>query len=91
IREFQIDCNCINKWGDYRAQVDGRERNAVSERDMAGFVQLDFQGDLFGRPLRGNAGVRVANTRVDGTGSVGGAANGVTGVVVTARNEYTEV
>ncbi|WP_294079308.1 TonB-dependent receptor [Sphingomonas sp.] len=88
---FSIDCNCINKWGDYRAQADGRERNAVTERDMAGFVQMDFDIDLMGRRLRGNVGVRVANTRVDGTGSVGGAANGALGTIVTARNEYTDI
>lgn len=88
---FSIDCNCINKWGDYRAQTDGRERNAVRERDMAGFVQMDFDLDVMGRRLRGNVGVRVANTRVDGTGSVGGAGNGVVGTIVTARHEYTDV
>ncbi len=90
-RYFSIDCNCINKWGDYRAQTDGRERNLVRERDMAGFVQMDFDLDVMDRRLRGNVGVRVANTRVDGTGSVGGAANGVVGTIVTARNEYTDV
>lgn len=90
-RYFSVDCNCINKWGDYRAQVDGRERNAVKERDLAGFVQMDFDVDVMDRRLRGNVGVRVANTRVDGTGSVGGAANGVVGTIVTARNEYTDV
>lgn len=90
-RYFSVDCNCINKWGDYRAQTDGRERNAVRERDMAGFVQMDFDVDVMDRRLRGNVGVRVANTRVDGTGSVGGAANGVIGTVVTARNDYTDV
>ncbi len=90
-RYFSIDCNCINQWGDYRAQTDGRERNAVTERDMAGFVQMDFDLDVMDRRLRGNVGVRVANTRVNGTGSVGGAGNGVLGTVVTARNEYTDV
>lgn len=90
-RYFSVDCNCINKWGDYRAQADGRERNSVKERDLAGFVQMDFDVDVMDRRLRGNVGVRVANTRVDGTGSVGGAANGVLGTIVTARNEYTDV
>ena len=40
--------------------------------------------------MRGNAGTRIAKTIVRGTGSVGGAANGVAGVTVTARNEYTD-
>jgi TonB-dependent receptor len=87
---FGIDCNCINKWGDFRAQQDGRLRNEVEERDLSGFVQVDVESELLGRPLRGNAGVRVANTRIRGTGSVGGAANGLLGVIVTAENSYTD-
>lgn len=89
-QQFGIDCNCINKWGDFRAQVDARQGNRVSETDLSGFLQFDFDSELFGRPFRGDAGIRVANTKVRGTGSVGGAANGITGVVVTASNEYTD-
>jgi iron complex outermembrane receptor protein len=88
---FGIDCNCINKWGDFRAQLDGRQVNSVQEKDLSGYVQLDFNAPLFGRPLRGNAGVRIAKTMVDGSGSVGGAANGALGVIVNAHNEYTDV
>ncbi len=88
---FGIDCDCVNKWGDFRAQQDGRQRNAVVERDLSGFAQLDFDTQLLGRPFRGNNGVRIANTKVSGTGSVGGAANGLLGVIVTATNEYTDV
>jgi TonB-dependent receptor len=88
-RVFQIDCNCINQWGDFRAVVDGRQRNAVTEKDYSGFGQLDFDFDLFGRPLRGNAGVRVARTRVTGNGNVGGT-DGVEGLPVTAHNSYTD-
>lgn len=84
---FQIDCNCVNKWGDYRAVVDGRQRNAVRERDASAFFQVDYDFQLLGRPLRGNAGLRVANTQVTGDGNVGGT-DGVAGLAVTARNEY---
>jgi TonB-dependent receptor len=86
-QRFGIDCNCINKWGDYRAVADGRQRNAVTEKDISGFFQVDFNFDAFGRPLRGNAGMRIANTRVNGFGNVGGT-DGVLGIPVTARNEY---
>ncbi|MCP3732496.1 TonB-dependent receptor [Sphingomonas sp. MG17] len=85
--KLQIDCNCVNKWGDYRAVVDGRQRNAVTERDASAYFQVDYDLVLFGRPLRGNAGLRVANTRVTGDGNVGGT-DGVAGLAVTARNEY---
>jgi TonB-dependent receptor len=87
---FQVDCNCISKWGDYRAIVDGRQRNSITEKDLSGFVQLDYNLDLFGRPLRGDIGVRVARTRVTGRGNVG-ATDGVLGLPVTAKNEYTDI
>src|SRR4051812_8991331 len=88
-QQFGIDCNCINKWGDFRAVVDGRQRNSVTEKDLSGFFQADYNFDLFGRPLRGDAGVRVARTRVIGNGSVG-ATDGALGLPVTAHNEYTD-
>ncbi|MEO6388001.1 MAG: TonB-dependent receptor [Croceibacterium sp.] len=86
---FGIDCNCINKWGDFRTIGDGRESNAVTERDKSAFVQLDFDLDLFGKPLRGNAGARYAHTEVAGTGSVGGSATSL-GLPVTAINKYDD-
>jgi TonB-dependent receptor len=87
---FGIDCNCVNKWGDFRAVADGRQRNAVTEKDLSGFVQADYNFDLMGRPLRGDIGVRVARTRVVGQGNVGGT-DGVVGLPVTAHNEYTDI
>ncbi len=91
ISAFGIDCNCVNKYSDYRLTQDGRNANQVSERDLSGYFQIDWDTTLFGHPFRGNSGVRVANTQVQSTGSVGGAGNGALGVVVTARNEYTDV
>ncbi|MEG3176587.1 TonB-dependent receptor [Sphingomonas sp. RB3P16] len=87
---FGIDCNCVNKFGDFRAQGDARQANRVTENDVSGYLEFDWDGTLFGKPFRGNAGTRIAKTIVRGTGSVGGAANGVAGVLVTARNEYTD-
>lgn len=87
VNEFGIDCNCVNQWGDFRAVVDGRQRNAITERDISGFFQVDYNVDLLGRPLRGNVGMRIANTRVTGDGNVGGT-DGSLGIPVTARNEY---
>src|SRR5207253_70714 len=84
--KFGMDCNCVNKWGDYRAIVDGRQRAAVTEQDVSGFFQVDYNVNLLGRPLRGNVGMRIANTRVSGSGNVGGS-DGVAGVPVTANNE----
>jgi len=91
INAFGIDCNCINKYSDYRLVQDGRQANQVRETDLSGFVEADWDATLFGLPFRGNVGVRIANTKVNATGSIGGAGNGVLGVVVSARNEYTDV
>lgn len=88
-QQFGIDCNCINKWGDFRAVVDGRQRNSVVEKDLSGYFQLDWDFDLFGHPLRGDAGMRVARTRELGNGNVG-ATDGVLGLPVTAHNSYTD-
>ncbi|HEX4737529.1 MAG TPA: TonB-dependent receptor [Allosphingosinicella sp.] len=88
-QQFGIDCNCINKWGDFRAVVDGRQRNSIVEKDLSGYVQLDWDFDLFGHPLRGDAGTRIARTRELGNGNVG-ATDGVLGLPVTAHNEYTD-
>ncbi|NYT39312.1 TonB-dependent receptor [Sphingomonas sp. R-74633] len=87
INQFGINCNCVNKWGDFRASVDGRQKGGVTEQDVSGYFQVDYNVNLLGRPLRGNAGLRVANTRVFGSGNVGGA-DGVAGLAVTAKNEY---
>ncbi|WP_163540469.1 hypothetical protein, partial [Klebsiella pneumoniae] len=54
INQFGINCNCVNKWGDYRAVVDGRQRSGVTERDISGYFQVDYNVNLLGRPLRGN-------------------------------------
>jgi TonB-dependent receptor len=86
---FQIDCNCINRWGDFRAVIDGRELNSVTEKDLSAFAQLDYNFEVFGRPVRGDVGLRVAQTRVTGRGSVGGSRSSV-GLPVEARNKYTD-
>ncbi|OYY91026.1 MAG: TonB-dependent receptor [Sphingomonas sp. 28-66-16] len=91
ISAFGIDCNCVNKYSDYRLTQDGRNANSVTERDLSGYIELDWDTTLFGHDFRGNSGVRVANTQVRSTGSVGAAGNGGIGLVVTASNEYTDV
>jgi TonB-dependent receptor len=84
---FGIDCNCINKWSDFRTLADGRNANAVTETDKSVFAQLDFDINIAGNPLRGNAGVRYARTQVEGTGAVGGSATSL-GLPVTAKHSY---
>lgn len=84
---FDFDCNCVNKWGDWRVSRLSNAANqfSVVEDDTSGFVQLDLRGDVFDRPLRGNVGVRVALTEVE--------ANGLTNTSrpVSNDNEYVDV
>ena len=84
---FQFDCNCINKWGDWRL-TDKRSGNpnryAVSEQDRGVYVQLDFNLPVFGRTLRGNIGAREAFTKVNATG------NTQNGRQITGNNTYKD-
>ena len=83
---FGFDCNCVNKWGDWRVSRLSNAANqfSVIEEDTSGFLQLDLKTDLFGRPLRGNVGVRWALTEVE--------ANGLTNTSrpVSNDNEYVD-
>lgn len=54
----------------------------VTEEQLGGFAQLDFTFDLAGRPLRGNVGVRVVETKQESTGFNNGA-------LVTIERDYT--
>jgi iron complex outermembrane receptor protein len=90
---FNIYCNCNTgvPGGDFTLSsiTNGNARGnnrSISEEDWGGYLQLDFNADLAGRPMRGNVGVRYATTDVDASGytSVGG------GSPVTASNDYKD-
>jgi TonB-dependent receptor len=42
--------------------------NTIKEEDTGGYVQLDWNAELFGRPLRGNVGARYVETKQTTTG-----------------------
>ncbi|WP_291877919.1 TonB-dependent receptor [Caulobacter sp.] len=67
---FGFNCNCINKYGDWRLSylASAANRYSVDEKDTSAYVQFDFNTQLFGRELRGNAGTRYALTEVDSDG-----------------------
>jgi TonB-dependent receptor len=80
-------CNCINKFGDWRLTTKrngGSANFGVSETDYAIYAQADFNTEIFGQPLRGNAGTRVAITDV--------VSNGTTqaGRPIEGTNRYTD-
>jgi TonB-dependent receptor len=69
-RIIGFDCNCVNKWGDWRIsyfQTPGNQY-AVQELDNSYFVQLDWDLQVLSRHLFGNVGVRYAKTAVSSNG-----------------------
>ncbi|MEO6361352.1 MAG: TonB-dependent receptor [Sphingomicrobium sp.] len=84
---FDFTCNCINKWGDFRIT---NLRNAtatfdVTEIDTGYYWQADWNLDLFGRPFRGNMGVRVARTEVESNGRT------TANRPIQGNNKYTDI
>jgi TonB-dependent receptor len=67
---FGFDCDCVNKYGDFRLSYGGSPglNYQITERDTGGYVQYDFVRTLLGIDVRGNAGVRYANTEVEANG-----------------------
>lgn len=67
---FGFNCNCINKYGDFRLTNlrSGSAQYGVTEKDGGAYVQWDFKYQLLGRDLTGNLGVREATTDVVATG-----------------------
>jgi TonB-dependent receptor len=68
---FGFDCNCINAWGDWRLsdlRNGGVNTFWVDEDSLSYYGQMDFRVPLFMGELRGNAGLRRAETKIDSRG-----------------------
>jgi iron complex outermembrane recepter protein len=65
-----FDCNCVNKWGDWRITNLTTPGNqfAVDELDNSYFVQFDWDLEVLRRKFFGNVGVRYAKTAVTSDG-----------------------
>lgn len=86
-KRFGFDCDCINAWGDWRLtdlRNGGVNTFWVEEESTSYYGQLDFRVPLFNRDLRGNVGVRVAETAVDARGRT------PSGRGVENSNDYTD-
>jgi iron complex outermembrane receptor protein len=86
-----FDCNCLNEWGDFRLSYLSNPGNqyAVDEYDISYFVQVNWDLDLGGHRLFGNAGIREADTRLKAVGmTTNVAATGPRPLV--AINEYSD-
>ena len=57
---------------------------AVTEETNGGYVQVDWKTELFGRPLRGNLGVRAYSTDMNSAGLIGNAKGGLTNAAVAS-------
>jgi iron complex outermembrane receptor protein len=75
---YNIYCNCLQSGapggpGDFTLSsvTNGNARGnnrAVREEDTGAYAQFDFRTELFGRPLRGNLGLRYVSTDVRAAG-----------------------
>lgn len=81
-----FDCNCVNEFGDWRLSYLSNPQNAygVTEDSLSYYAQLNFSLDVLGRELRGNVGVRRAETELESTGFTTGSRP------IKGDNEYTD-
>lgn len=95
-KAYDIYCNCVKSGaaggpGDFTLSsiTNGNARGnnrSVKEEDTSFYFQLDFSKELFGLPLRGNAGLRYVRTDQTATGYQ--AAGG--GTEVTVNQVYED-
>jgi TonB-dependent receptor len=81
-------CNCINQFGDFRVNPTLGSGLTVTENDNGTYGQANFNLEVLGRTLRGNAGVRVATTDV--TSSSYGTTGAFNAIQLTGNNKYTD-
>ncbi|MES2861408.1 MAG: TonB-dependent receptor [Pseudomonadota bacterium] len=86
-RVFDFECNCVNKWNDWRisTKFNFAQTFTVEEDDLSYYAQADFNLQLFGRDLRGNAGLRRAETDLTSSGFTN------RGRAISANNQYTNI
>ena len=86
-QRFGFDCNCINKFGDWRLsdlRNGGVNTFWVDETDTGFFGQVDYDLQFLGRTLRGNVGVRQVKTEIDALGRT------PSGRPVSGQNDYND-
>lgn len=90
-RIIGFDCNCVNKYGDWRISyfVTPGNQFGVKELDNSYFLQLDWDTQILQRRLFGNIGIRYAKTGVTSNGyTTAPAATGPR--PLTASNDYSD-
>lgn len=71
VAAWDINCNCINEYGDFRLISNGGNKADVTETDTSYYAELGFNTDLNGHNLFGNIGVRYAKTEIESSGFLG--------------------
>jgi iron complex outermembrane receptor protein len=81
-----FDCDCVNQYGDWTLSYLSTPQNAyaVTEDSLSYYAQLNFGFDVFGRDLRGNVGVRRADTDLDSRGFTSGSRP------IKGENDYSD-
>jgi len=84
-RVFDFECNCVNKWNDWRisTKFNFAQTFTVEEDDTSYYAQADFNLPIFGRALRGNVGIRKAETGLTSSGFTN------RGRPISASNDYS--
>ena len=69
---LDLNCDCVNAYGDFRVSIDNQRagNRDVSEKDVSGYLQLDFDTMVLDMRLRGDVGVRYARTDMTAGGFV---------------------
>jgi iron complex outermembrane receptor protein len=93
---YDIYCNCLKSGnaggpGDFTlsSTTNGNARGnnrAITEESIGGYAQVDFRFELFGRPARGNVGIRYVRTDIEAQGyqALGG------GTLTVVRRDYDD-
>ncbi len=75
IKATGLNCNCINKWGDWRltdlvvsSGTAGGVEFAVDENDFGAYGEWSFNYHVPGGDLSGNLGLRQVSTKTDSVG-----------------------
>jgi TonB-dependent receptor len=68
-----------------RSNADSR---GVGEKDLSGFLAVDFESEIFGMSLRGNTGVRYAQTETNSSGYLAGVPS--SSQFVSVDNKYKD-
>lgn len=86
---IDFECDCVNSYGDFRTDAANSfgENRSASEESTGFWIQGDFNIDLAGVPLRGNAGVRFVQTDLEATGF---ANQGAGFAPLTVQNSYDD-